>query len=145
MLKKQITKKWQAFGLNDDVSIRKSESADFKELAQEALGYGRQFIEANNGIKENSIQILSGLMGYFSDELDPVLLNELNQYGKKRGDVAHDSWTKNTRTFESAEIEKSRLLTILDLIKKFYEDGMIPASTKKSQSIYTFFSKWWKS
>ena len=84
-------------------------------------------------------------MGYFSDELDPVLLNELNQYGKKRGDVAHDSWTKNTRTFESAEIEKSRLLTILDLIKKFYEDGMIPASTKKSQSIYTFFSKWWKS
>ena len=61
------------------------------------------------------------LMGFFGDELDNLLVSELNQYGKRRGDVAHDSWKYNTRTFESAEIEKRRLNTILKLTKDFYE------------------------
>lgn len=106
-----------------DSESRKAEERDFKNLAQMAYGYGRQFIKDNNGIKENSIYVLSGLMGYFSDELDEVLVVELNQYGKKRGDVAHESWTKNKRVFDSAEIEKSRLLLILQLTEKFYEQS----------------------
>ena len=95
--------------------------AYLKHLAQEALGYGRQFLAANNGIKEASIQVLSALMGHYPDELDAVLVNELNQYGKRRGDVAHSSWHFNTRTFDSADIEKNRLTTILRLTKAYYE------------------------
>lgn len=92
-----------------------------KQLAQEALGFGRQFVSANNGIKEGSIHVMSGLMGFFPDELDGVLVNELNQYGKNRGDVAHSSWHFNTRTFESADIERNRLIRILELTKAYYE------------------------
>lgn len=92
-----------------------------KALAQEAIGFGRQFVAANNGVKEASMRTLSALMGYFPDELDEVLISELNQYGSKRGDVAHSSWAFNTRTFESADIEKNRLVNILTLTKAFYE------------------------
>lgn len=95
--------------------------AYLKQLAQNALGFGRQFVADNNGIKEASIHVMSALMGFFPDELDAFLVNELNQYGKKRGDVAHSSWHFNTRTFESAEIEKNRLCTILRLTKAYYE------------------------
>lgn len=102
--------------------INKVDDASYlKQMAQEALGFGRKFITANNGIKEASIQVLSALMGFFPNELDAVLVNELNQYGKKRGDVAHKSWHFNTRTFDSADIEKYRLKTILNLTKSYYE------------------------
>lgn len=97
------------------------DAAYLKQIAQEALGFGRKFVAENNGIKEASIQVLSALMGFFPDELDAVLVNELNQYGKKRGDVAHKSWHFNTRTFDSADIEKNRLKTILNLTKAYYE------------------------
>lgn len=102
-------------------SADKGDQIVFKKMAQDALGFGRQFIKTNNGIKEASIIILSALMGFFADELDNILLNELNQYGKLRGDVAHDSWAHNTKTFESADIEKKRLERILELTKNFYE------------------------
>lgn len=106
----------------DDPDSREKDVCHIKNLAQEALGFGRQFIEANNGVKERSIQTLSALMGYFTDDLDAVLVSELNQYGRKRGDVAHSSWAFNTRTFESAEIEKRRIETILRLTEAFYEN-----------------------
>lgn len=105
----------------DDPLSRQQDAAYVKQLAQEALGFGRQFVTANNGIKESSMHVLSSIMGFFPDELDQVLINELNQYGKKRGDVAHSSWFFNLRTFESADIEKSRLTTILNLTKAYYE------------------------
>lgn len=95
--------------------------AYLKQLAQDALGFGRRFVADNNGIKEASIHVMSALMGFFPDELDAVLVSELDQYGKKRGDVAHSSWHFNTRTFESADIEKNRLCTILSLTKSYYE------------------------
>lgn len=102
-------------------SVLSIDRPEFKQMAQDALGFGRQFINNNNGIKEKSIIVLSALMGSFEDELDDILVRELNQYGKLRGDVAHDSWKHNTRTFESAVIEKTRLNTILKLTKDFYE------------------------
>lgn len=102
-------------------ALPSDDAAYMKQLAQEALGFGRQFVSANNGIKEASIHVMSAVMGFFPDELDSVLVNELNQYGKKRGDVAHSSWLFNTRTFESADIEKNRLTTILTLTKAYYE------------------------
>lgn len=122
---------------NDDV--------DLKRLAQESLGYARQFIKENNGIKENSISTLSAMMGYFANDLDSILISELNQYGKNRGDVAHASWAHNTRTFEAATIEKNRLQTILSLTKQYYENSppilvrTTTAATGFSQRIAKFF------
>ena len=125
-----------------DSASRKAEERDFKNLAQMASGYGRQFIKDNNGIKENSIYVLSGLMGYFSDELDEILLVELNQYGKKRGDVAHESWTKNNRVFDGAEIEKSRLLLILDLTEKFYEKKLTRLPRVETNRFRETLARW---
>jgi hypothetical protein len=142
LLKKKIHPDWSPADLGGDGEARKGEYSDFKKLAQEALGYGRQFIESNNGIKANSIYVLSALMGYFEDELDSVLVQDLNQYGIKRGDVAHDSWTKNTRTFESAEIEKSRLERILELTKNFYERSGSRASATRAPTVLEHIFSW---
>lgn len=125
-----------------DSASRKAEEGDFKNLAQMACGYGRQFIKDNNGIKENSIYVLSGLMGYFSDELDEILVAELNQYGKNRGDVAHESWTKNTRVFDGAEVEKNRLLLILELTEKFYEKNSPHLPRVESNRFRETLARW---
>jgi len=119
---------------------RDAELTDFKNLTQQALGFGRQFINNNNGIKENSITTLSALMGFFADQVDNVLITELGQYGAKRGDVAHDSWVHNTRTFDSADIEKNRILNILVLIKNSYElpTGQQPLQKKQRRRSFFF-------
>ncbi|HCR1248452.1 TPA: hypothetical protein ONA42_004810 [Pseudomonas aeruginosa] len=95
--------------------------SDFKRLAEEALGFGRKFIKSNNGIKENSIHTLSAIIGLYQHEIDEILIEELNEFGKKRGAVAHKSWIYNTRTFRSAEDEKNTVKNIIKLIKDTYE------------------------
>lgn len=127
LLRKQRAVTWRAAHVSGDVEIRRAEEADFKDLAQEALGFGRQFIAANNGVREGSLHVLSILMGYFPHELDDVLIKELDTFGKLRGDVAHDSWAHNTRAFDSAELERDRVKRILQLTKAFYEAA--PAAT----------------
>jgi hypothetical protein len=97
------------------------DKASFASLTNQAHGFARQFIKSNNGIKERSVQTLSAIMGYFPDELDGVLVEELNEYGSLRGTVAHNSWVYATNTFESPEIERGRIDRIIDLIEKFYE------------------------
>ncbi|UQA72411.1 hypothetical protein K1516_09995 [Stenotrophomonas maltophilia] len=97
------------------------DKASFASLANEAHGFARQFIKANNGIKEKSVQTLSAIMGYFPDELDGVLVEDLNKYGSLRGTVAHNSWVYATNTFESPEIERGRVDRIIGLIEQFYE------------------------
>jgi hypothetical protein len=104
------------------------DEAEFKRLAQEALGFGRQFIAGNNGIKEASIHALSAFIGHYPSELDGVLVEELNQFGRRRGDVAHFSWMRDTRTFDSADIEKNRLTNMIASIKAFYESGVKPVA-----------------
>ena len=106
---------------NDGEDGQSNNTGYCKSLAHEALGFGRQFVKSNNGIKSASIHVLSALMGYYPGEVDQLLVDELNQYGRKRGDVAHASWAHNTRTFDSALIEKNRLVQILKLTKAFYE------------------------
>lgn len=130
---------WTA-ATGDDQAIRAAELVDFKRMAQEALGYGRQYIKDNNGIKETSIQTMSALMGYFKDELDGVLVTELNQYGKMRGDVAHRSWVNNTRTFLSPQIEKDKLEVILKLTKDFYEQKL-PLPVGESNALARWVKK----
>jgi hypothetical protein len=92
-----------------------------KNLAQKALGFGRQTIKENNGIKEESFEVISALIGVFPDDLDDVLVKDLDSLGRKRGDVAHSSWRYNLNTFESADIEKDRVSRILTLTKAKYE------------------------
>jgi hypothetical protein len=111
---------WKSKHIFDWSSVTTSRQY-FNVNAQNALGFARDIIKKNNGIKEDSISVLSAIMGYFEDELDNVLISELNQYGKLRGEVAHDSWTFNTRTFDAAVIEQNRVKDILRLIREFYE------------------------
>lgn len=107
--------------------------SDFKILAQEALGFGRSFIRENNGIKENSIYTLSAIIGLYQHEIDEILVEELNSFGKKRGAVAHKSWVYDTRTFDSAETERNNVTSIIALIRNNYESSATPQIPKTNQ------------
>ena len=67
------------------------------------------------------MQIMSALMGFFPQELDSILIEELNKFGTTRGEVAHQSVRSSSIIFESAEIEKTKLLNILKLANNYYE------------------------
>lgn len=123
--KKQLSCSWNG--------AEKYES-DFKNLAQDALGFGRSFIKDNNGIKENSIYTLSAIIGLYQHEIDEVLVEELNTFGKKRGAVAHKSWIYNTRTFDSAETERNNVISIISLIRNNYENSATPQISTTNQS-----------
>ncbi len=135
MQKKQVIHNWSSIGKSDDKSLRDAERKDIATLAQEALGFGRQFIKANNGIKENSVLTLSALMGYFESDIDSLLIEDLNEFGKSRGGVAHDSWTKDTSVFDSAELQKKHILKILKATNDFYEKSSPVITTNNKLSI----------
>lgn len=90
-------------------------------ITQQALGYANDIIKKNNGIKEESIITLSAIMGYLRDELDQALIVDLNTYGKKRGDIAHQGIRKANVNLDSPLTEKNNVLGILDLIENYYE------------------------
>lgn len=114
--KKQTSIPWA----KDSDEIKAGRSL-IKSATQDALGFARKFIKENNGIKENSFHTLAALTGRFPDTVDPLLTTELNQYGRKRGDVAHKSWSVAKVVFDSAEVERNSFLKILELIKDFDE------------------------
>jgi hypothetical protein len=78
------------------------------ELVQAA----RKAIGENNGIKSNSFLMLSLCAGKTLDEIDSVLSNSLNSYGKDRGDVAHKSVIRSA----SLKAPTTELATVKSLI-----------------------------
>ena len=75
-------------------------------------------ISDNNGIKREAFLWLSFAAGIFSDEIDSTLLNELQSFGKARGDVAHKSIGK-VRTLYAPNIEAESAQNIVNLLGHF--------------------------
>ena len=55
------------------------------------FGSFRKSVKNNHGIREKNILLLLLPIGINSDDLDKVLLQEMNDFGAKRGEFAHQS------------------------------------------------------
>jgi len=91
----------------------------FSTFILELLSGARAAITDNNGVKSPSFLFLSLLAGKTIDEIDSVLSNSLNSYGKGRGDVAHRSVTHST-TLNAPSAELATALHLVNEIGKFH-------------------------
>lgn len=76
----------------------------------------------NNGIKEKNLRNMFSPLGFSDYEFDLVsssFLSELNQFGKRRGEVAHTSALRATRGLVP-QVEKKNVLSVLNHIKTFF-------------------------
>ena len=73
------------------VSSRKKVSADIAEVASCALTQYGSIISSNNGVKEENLLRIVLPIGVRKGDLDPTWITDLQEFGKKRGTLAHKS------------------------------------------------------
>lgn len=96
------------------------EQAKFSTFVTDLLSSAKTAITDNNGVKTPSFVLLSLLSGKTIDEIDGVLSNSLNSYGKNRGDVAHKSVTHST-TLNAPSTELANAQSLVQEIAKFHD------------------------
>jgi hypothetical protein len=99
------------------VEVDRPRCADQRVISKSAaalLAEATKFIRDNNGIKGNSFFVLSLCAGKTVDEIDEALSASLNSYGKRRGEVAHQSM-KNCQNFNAPSEE---LRAARDIVKQ---------------------------
>ncbi|MFQ1681383.1 hypothetical protein ACK08B_16175 [Pantoea dispersa] len=96
---------------------------NFKDIVNKIILEAEKKVRDNNGIKKNSFLILSLFCGYEDTSIDPLLLTNLESYGKDRGNVAHKSLRGVGRTISflapSAEVQNAENIRLM-LRKHFY-------------------------
>ena len=75
-------------------------------------------IKKNHGIKTDNILKMYAPLGYLQDDFDPVLLMELDNFGKLRGEAAHTS-CRHTTTLLDKNNEFSKVDNLLRLLQGF--------------------------
>ena len=96
------------------------EQAKFATFVSDLLSSAKTAITDNNGVKTPSFVLLSLLSGKTIEEIDGVLSNSLNSYGKNRGDVAHKSVTHST-TLNAPSTELATAQSLVQEIAKFHD------------------------
>lgn len=87
------------------------------EIVQVALVQYIALHDQNHGIRESNFNKLVLPIGIRRDDLDPTWLTNLDQYGKRRGDVAHKTVKAHQQIDPRAEFQDVRdLLTGLELL-----------------------------
>lgn len=79
----------------------------------------RKIVSDNNGIKESSFAHLALFSGKMPDELDMTLALSLNDFGKRRGDVAHQSASR-VRTLRAPTAEAQEVDNLLKGLRIFF-------------------------
>ncbi len=72
----------------------------------------------NHGIREKNLLRLLITIGLRHDDIDPVLVSELDNFGKLRGEVAHSSTIKHIRTCPNPEDELNRVNNLVSLLRE---------------------------
>ena len=89
----------------------------FSKSFQMILAY-ENVIKNNHGIKGDNILKLYKPLGYELDDFDPMLISELDEFGKRRGESAHTS-KKHTTIVLDKKTEFDRVNRILLLLMDF--------------------------
>lgn len=112
-----------AHHLNITLSVDKPfDEDDFKGSINRILKAAESRIKENNGIKKDSFIELAIFCGQGKDSIDPILLSDLNAYGKSRGGFAHKG-VRHTTNFLAPSGEVGETEKILSRLKKHYYDS----------------------
>jgi len=95
------------------------DAVKFKPISERVVVEGLAFVSKNNGIKATSFTILSLLAGKKMGEVDDSLAVSLNDYGKDRGNVAHQSVTR-VRNLMGPGIENTSAFNLMRALRFYY-------------------------
>jgi hypothetical protein len=120
--KRKISPPWTDTTGKSDADAKDFEKSDFKNLLIAALGFAKDAIDKNNGIKEDNIKLLAALSGRFAGQVENTLIIDLNSFGSERGAIAHKSWKfAKKANLQSLTIERARILTLLKAVEDGFE------------------------
>lgn len=81
----------KSFPLPDSLKDRNNTAKDIDYRISQAYTSYVKRIQSNNGIKETNLLNLTLPISLKISQLDQGFLNDLNSYGQKRGEIAHNS------------------------------------------------------
>lgn len=93
-----------------------NDSENFDKIIAKAIKNHRNFIENNNGIKRSNISTLLTPIGIFSDYLEENMLIQLDQTGKRRGDIVHKASKVSLQNIRDPFLDEMK--EIDDLVKE---------------------------
>lgn len=102
--------------LVDDVSERSKSkltselSSNIEVFSKEAFNRYHDVVKSNNGIVKRDQQKIFVPIGVVPEAVDLVLMNSLNAFGAKRGDVAHKFRVQRTETLTSVETDLANIV-----------------------------------
>lgn len=101
----------------DESQKKLAYTQDFINLLNASIEFAKTAISGNNGLKEDSIKLLSAISGRFPGEISELMLTELDKYYSDWNEVAHKSLrSAKNPNLQSATIEKNRIENILQII-----------------------------
>ncbi len=114
-----------AFSRSDSVCVpddpaKVSRKADFRKIIEGAFAKQREIIRGNNGIKRANVAKLLCPLGLFNDQFSEVFLIQLDQPGKRRGEMVHKSSRVSLQNIRDPFADEHQaILKLLDEVRAF--------------------------
>jgi hypothetical protein len=107
-----------------EVSSRKRVKDQIEEVADRALNQYGAIVSQNHGVREENLLRIILPIGIRRSDLDPTWVTDLQEFGKRRGTVAHKAVSAH-RNIDPQQ-EWSDVKKLLEGLKKL--DGLVLAS-----------------
>ncbi|EMM1341870.1 hypothetical protein R5P09_004171 [Enterobacter roggenkampii] len=92
------------------------DEVEFKRVVLRIISTAEDKVKKNNGIKKGSFILLATFCGYAESSIDPILLTNLESYGKRRGSVAHKG-ARHANNISAPSSEVSDAENIMNLLR----------------------------
>lgn len=94
---------------------------NFFKKVNETLNKLEDKVNDNNGIKGETLKLVSLILGKGMDEIDQLLATNLTSFGEARGDIAHRSVSR-VSTILAPSAEKQKVDTVIDMIRAYFNE-----------------------
>ncbi len=97
-----------------------SNKTDLLCIVKDCLKIQEKVISENNGIKRSNVSDILCPLGVFPDDLDEVLLIQLTQTGRRRGDFVHERSTVSLpKIRDPISVELQEVIQLIKELEKF--------------------------
>ncbi|MDR6183267.1 hypothetical protein [Asaia bogorensis] len=120
-------------------------NGDFGKIIAQAIKSHNEVISDNNGIKRANISGMLIPLGVLPDEFIEAMLIQLDQTGKRRGEIVHKASSVSLKTvrdpFQDEMQDIYNLIAEIKIFDKFLQDlGLLSSSIVEKRRYINFFN-----
>jgi len=97
------------------------DEAAFFRRVNELLIKMEERVNENNGVKGETLKLISVVLGKGLDEIDQSLAANLTSFGQERGDIAHRSLGR-VSTISAPSAEKQKVDNIMNMLRLYFNE-----------------------